>query len=202
MGKINKGNSNWTANLSMTNKNIEITATNIIIVTWFQDPQKAMYRPIGRSICHKVSKRKYEGCRIHEQDTRNDVHILCRYTQTSRYPYKSNYFKNVIGRWLIEVLISCMARLGWWVTAIMALEVSGYIYLCIAWPETPPRCPGWTIVQLGSSERTIPYCTIESTINLSLQLSLYPLPTTGTNWQCHFHIPVWDPTKPWPFGSN
>ena len=49
---------------------------------------------------------------------------------------------------------------------------------CIDQHETTPCHPGWTIVQLGSSEIPIPSWTIDSTIDLSLQISLSPPLTT------------------------
>ena len=57
MVKIEKGYSNWTTNYLIPDNNIKIIATDSIIVTGFQYPQKELYRPNNRSIFHNISKR-------------------------------------------------------------------------------------------------------------------------------------------------
>ena len=56
MVKIEKSSFNWIINYSMLNNNLEITATNITIATWLQDPQKASYSPNGSSSCRNIRK--------------------------------------------------------------------------------------------------------------------------------------------------
>ena len=92
--------------------------------------------------------------------------------------------------------------IGMMVWCNYVLDSLGNNNFCIARPETLPRHLGWTNTHLGHPERPIPFWEINSTLHLSIQISMYPPPTTVPCWQCRCHIPVWDPTKLWPFRSN